>query len=201
MSVSKATSLDALCNHLSSELLPPPPFFSLLKDSSSDRLRPKLWPDPTGHPANTTGYLIQLAFFSTSRWISVTVSLPLSNSVHLTLSLSPFTPHWQMGSKKRERKRERPHLYLITSTIGKGKHTQKRQKCAPRGSLFLSSICLYSQNCSGYKYRSGVCVSEWKHESTVNEWHNVHCKEVCVFVCLCQTSWMAQCRLWSKAQA
>lgn len=61
----------------SSELFP---FF---KDSSSDCLRPKLWPDPAGQPANTTGYLILSSFLFQ---LSVTVFLPLSKSAQLTLS-------------------------------------------------------------------------------------------------------------------
>lgn len=47
-----------------------------------------------------------------------------------------------------------------------------------------------------------VCASTNESvKSSANQRHNVHCKEVCVCVSVCQTSCMAQCRLWSTAQA
>lgn len=84
----------------------PTTFFNPLKDSSTDRRRPKLWPDLTDQPANTAGYLIQLPFFSISLDFCVTVSLPLSKSVQLILSLSPLT-EGERG-KKRETRAETP---------------------------------------------------------------------------------------------
>lgn len=52
---------------------------------------------------------------------------------------------------------------------------------------------------SGYKYRSGVCVRESMKTLLINS--TLQSGGVCVFVSVCRTSCMAQCRLWIKAQA
>lgn len=48
--------------------------------------------------------------------------------------------------------------------------------------IVFASTCRQAQHCSGYRYRSGVCLSEQECESTVNEWYNV---EVCVCLSAC----------------
>lgn len=84
-----------LCNIVS------PSFSRLFRNNRSDCLRPKLWPDPTGQPADTIGYLIQLFFFfltgSNSLGHSDPISLPLLKSIHLILSIT-FLP-WQRERK------------------------------------------------------------------------------------------------------
>lgn len=77
----------------------PPPYTHLILQPSMSHL-PKLWPDPAGQPANTTGYLIQLAFFYTSLsvWISLSqFHCPCEIMSSWFCACLAFIPLWQRG--------------------------------------------------------------------------------------------------------
>lgn len=68
-----------LCNIIS------PSFSRPFRNNRSDCLRPKLWPDPTGQPADTIGYLIQLFFLTC-------LQLPGSFWPYFTASVKIYPP-------------------------------------------------------------------------------------------------------------
>lgn len=98
-----------LCNIVS------PSFSRPFRNNRSDCLRPKLWPDPTGQPADTIGYLIQLFFLT---WLQLLGSFwpyfTASVKIYPPDPVYHFSPLAEGKKNTMGKSQRRAHLHLYS---------------------------------------------------------------------------------------